>query len=114
MSTKFLESLLIECRDALAELNVGALPEDSKLHIVYKKVVGQLENRCGTCEELMDQHNCCVMDVKRFKMYHPGCEPRKRTLVPDPPKEVKKVSSDEKLDALLSMVYSMMKERNTK
>lgn len=111
MSTKFLESLLVECRDALAELNVEVLPKDSKLHLVYKKVVGQLENKCGTCGALMDQLNCCVMDVENMKMYHPGCEPTKRVIVPDPPK---KVSSDEKLDAIMSMVYALMKDKTDK
>ncbi len=108
MSTKYLETLLIGCKEALIELDATMQPKHSKPHQAYLKVVGQLESKCSGCGNLMDINNCCVMDAGNLKIYHPGCQPQKKV---EKDTFKRKISTDEKLDALLSMMYSIMKDK---
>ncbi len=55
----------------------------------------------------MDMNNCCVVDAKSLKVYHPGSQ---KEVQKEIPKRV--ISDSEKLDAILSMMYTVMKEQN--
>ncbi len=82
-------------------------PRHSKAHQTYLEVVGQLKNKCAGCDSLMDHNNCCVIEMSRlnireFKMYHLGCQPKK---IIEPKEDVKKkLSVSEKLDIVIKYI----------
>ena len=121
MPNKYLEELLVECKEAFVSLNIEMRETQSKAYKTYLKVKAQLKNRCASCGLLMDAQNCCVIDVKENKMYHVGCEPKiyckpKRKKMSEQEKilkniETSKMDDSTKIDLVLEIVWGLMNRK---
>lgn len=110
MTNGYLETLLVECAEALLSLSVKQTAPHGKAYKTYLKVKHQLENRCATCGVLMDARNCCMVDIKENKMYHVGCAPKRYNRskkLASPLKACRKETEQEKILGLIEKSKEM-------